>query len=161
MSLYIYVHNLKTWRIKNVLHWKKNYLFISYNTIINYILIIYELSNCDHVVGIVSQNRVSDGSRTQDFHTNSLALYPIDYSKGHPEISFCFVVVLQIINYNLLLNIILSMKKKPPNKNIFFYNLMALLVIPSAWIPITCSDKISPSSWAANQMCDQQRFWKI
>ena len=30
------------------------YLFINYNTITNYILIIYELSNFDHLLGVVS-----------------------------------------------------------------------------------------------------------
>ena len=49
------------------------------NTITNYILIIYELSNFDHVLGVVSQTRVSDGNRTHDPHTNRLAHYPLDY----------------------------------------------------------------------------------
>ena len=31
------------------------YLFINYNTITNYILILYELSNFDHLLGVVSQ----------------------------------------------------------------------------------------------------------
>ena len=31
------------------------YLFVNYNTITNYILTIYELSNFDHVLGVVSQ----------------------------------------------------------------------------------------------------------
>ena len=35
-------------------------LFINYNTITNYILIIYELSNLNHTLGVVSQTRVSD-----------------------------------------------------------------------------------------------------
>ena len=53
------------------------YLFINYNT--NYIVIIYELSNFDHVLGVVSQIRASSGNRTHDPHTISLAHYPLDY----------------------------------------------------------------------------------
>ena len=55
------------------------YLFINYNTITNYILIIYELSNFDHVLSVVSQTRVSGGNRTRDLHANSLGHYPLDY----------------------------------------------------------------------------------
>ena len=54
------------------------YLFINYNTTTNYIIIIYELSNFDHLLGVVSQIRVSGGNRTHDPHTNSLAHYPLD-----------------------------------------------------------------------------------
>ena len=47
-------------------------LFINYNTTTNYILIIiYELSNFDQVLGVVSQTRVSGGNQT---HANSTAL---------------------------------------------------------------------------------------
>ena len=53
-------------------------LFINYNTITNYILIIYELSNFDHLLGVVSQTRVSSGNRTHDSHTNSLSHYQLD-----------------------------------------------------------------------------------
>ena len=42
------------------------YLFINYNTITNYMLIIYEQSNFDHVLAVVSQIRVSGGNRTHD-----------------------------------------------------------------------------------------------
>ena len=55
------------------------YLFINYNTITNYILIIYQLCNFDRVLDTVSQIRVSDGNRTHDPHANNLALYPLDY----------------------------------------------------------------------------------
>ena len=55
------------------------YLFINYNTIKNYILIIYELNNFNHVLGVVSQAKVPGGSRTYDYHANSLAHYPLDY----------------------------------------------------------------------------------
>ena len=55
------------------------YLFINYNKITNYILIIYKLSNLDHVLGIVSQTRVSGGNQTHDPHANSLIHYPLDY----------------------------------------------------------------------------------
>ena len=55
-------------------------LFINYNAITNYILIIYELSNLDHVDhGVMSQIRISDGNRNHDPHANSLAHYPLDY----------------------------------------------------------------------------------
>ena len=37
-------------------------LFINYNTITNHILIKYELSNFDHVLGVVSQTRVFGGN---------------------------------------------------------------------------------------------------
>ena len=39
------------------------YLFIYYNTITNYILILYELSNFDHAHRVVPQTRVSGGNR--------------------------------------------------------------------------------------------------
>ena len=51
----------------------------THNTITNYILIIYELRNFDHLLGIVSQTRVCGGNRTHDPHTKSLAHYPLDY----------------------------------------------------------------------------------
>ena len=50
------------------------YLFINYNTIINYILIIYELSNFKHELGVVSQ----DQNRNQGSYANSVAHYPLD-----------------------------------------------------------------------------------
>ena len=52
------------------------YLFVYYNTITNYILIMYELSNFHHVLGVVSQTRVSGENRTHDPHANSLARCP-------------------------------------------------------------------------------------
>ena len=58
---------------------KRFYLFINYNTITNYILIIYELNKFYHLLGVVSQTRVSGGNRTHDPYTNSLAHYPLDY----------------------------------------------------------------------------------
>ena len=60
------------------------YLFINYNTITNYILIIYELSNFDHLLGVVSQTRDSGGNRTHDPHANSLAHYPLNYQGTQP-----------------------------------------------------------------------------
>ena len=60
--------------------------FINYNAITSYILIIYELSNFDHLLGVVSQTRVSGGNRTHDPHTNSLAHYPLDYQGTHTDI---------------------------------------------------------------------------
>ena len=48
------------------------YLFINYNKITNYILIIYELSKFDHLLGIVSQTRVSGENRTHDPYTNGV-----------------------------------------------------------------------------------------
>ena len=50
------------------------------NTIINYILIIYELSNFDQVHGLVSQTRDSGGNRIHDSHGNSLAHYSLEFS---------------------------------------------------------------------------------
>ena len=58
-------------------------LFINYNTITNYIIILYEMSNFDHVIGVVSQTRVSRGNRTHDFRAISLAHYPLDYQCTH------------------------------------------------------------------------------
>ena len=55
----------------------------------NYILIIYELFNFDHVVGVVSQTRVSGGNRTHGPHVNSLAHYSLDY----PDILINFLVL--------------------------------------------------------------------
>ena len=55
------------------------YLFINYNTITYYILIICKLSNFDHMLGVVSQTRVSGGKRTQDPYANGIAHYPLDY----------------------------------------------------------------------------------
>ena len=62
------------WTIKNVFIYH-----INYNTITNYILIIYNQSNWDLMLGVVSQIRASVGDRTQDLHANWLALYPLDY----------------------------------------------------------------------------------
>ena len=58
-------------------------LVINYNTITNYILITYHLSNFDHVLGVVSKTRVSGGNRTHNPHGNSLAHYPQDYQGTH------------------------------------------------------------------------------
>ena len=63
------------------------YLFIYYNTITNYILIIYELTNFDHALGVVSQTRISGGNRTHD-HSNSLAHYSLDYQGNHFVVNF-------------------------------------------------------------------------
>ena len=57
--------------------------FNNSNTITNYILIIYEQSNLDHVVGLVAQTRVSSGNRADDHHANSLAHLPLSY-QGAP-----------------------------------------------------------------------------
>ena len=60
------------------------YLFIiNHNTITNYFLIIYQLNNFDHVLGVVSQTGVSGGNRTHDPHANSLAYYPLNYQGTH------------------------------------------------------------------------------
>ena len=56
-------------------------LFTNYNT--DYILIIYQLSNFDHLFGVVSETRVSGENRTRDPHANSLAYYPPDYFGTH------------------------------------------------------------------------------
>ena len=55
------------------------YLFNNYNTITNYILILYELSIFDQVLGVMSQTRVSGENSTHDPHVNSLAHYPLYY----------------------------------------------------------------------------------
>ena len=59
----------------------ENYLFffINYNTIINYILFIYEQSYFDQVLGLMAQTRVSRGNRNHETHANSLAHYSQDY----------------------------------------------------------------------------------
>ena len=54
------------------------YLFINYNTITIYILIMHELSKFYHVLGVMSQTRVSSAI-AHDPHANSLAHYPLDY----------------------------------------------------------------------------------
>ena len=48
-------------------------MLINYNTVTNYILIINELSNFEHMLGIVLQTGVFGGNRTDDPHANSLA----------------------------------------------------------------------------------------
>ena len=49
-------------------------------TIINYILIIYELSNFEHVLGgIMRQTRVSGGNPNLDPHVNIVAHCPVHY----------------------------------------------------------------------------------
>ena len=65
------------------------HLFINYNTITNYtrILIIYELSNFDHMFGVVSQTRDSGGNRIHDHHANSLTHYLL-YYQGTPIIIY-------------------------------------------------------------------------
>ena len=52
---------------------------LQYNYKTNYILIIYELNNFDHMLGVVSAARVSSGNRSHDPHSNSLAHYPLGY----------------------------------------------------------------------------------
>ena len=54
-------------------------IIINYNTIINYILITYELSNFDYVLGVVSHTKVSGENLTHDPHANSVAHYPINH----------------------------------------------------------------------------------
>ena len=54
-------------------------LVINYNAITNYILSIHELSNFDHVLGVVLQARVSGRNRTYDPHFNSVAHYSLGY----------------------------------------------------------------------------------
>ena len=49
------------------------FIFINYNIIKNYILIIHELSNFYHVLGVVSLAKVSGGNRSHDSQANSLA----------------------------------------------------------------------------------------
>ena len=59
-----------------------NHFIINYNTITNYILIIYELRIFEYVLGVMSQilvSGVSVGNRTDDPHANSLAQYLLDY----------------------------------------------------------------------------------
>ena len=63
-------NNMKTQFLTGIIVFRKKkinltkiYLFINYNTIINYILIINELSNFNHMLGVASQNRVSGPSR--------------------------------------------------------------------------------------------------
>ena len=49
-----------------------------YNNLLQYNNKLYSNYNFDHVLGVVSQTRVSGGNRTHDPHTNSLAHYPLD-----------------------------------------------------------------------------------
>ena len=48
------------------------YLLIKYNTITSHILITYELSNFCHVLGVVSQTRISGGNRIYDPYPNGV-----------------------------------------------------------------------------------------
>ena len=52
------------------------------------IFLLYELSNFDHVLGLVSQATVSAGNRTHDPHANSLVYYPLVYQG-----TLCFKIV--------------------------------------------------------------------
>ena len=58
---------------------------------------MYELSNFDHVLGVMSQSRVSGGKRTHDPYANSLVHYSLDY-QGTPK-----VMLLSKILHNFLL----------------------------------------------------------
>ena len=78
-DFFYYFYNQKRENIQTFIF----YLFINYNTITNYILTICELSNFDHMLGVVSQTRVSGENRTHDPHANSLANYPLDYQGTH------------------------------------------------------------------------------
>ena len=64
-----YANNLRIFFPKE----KLVYLLINYNEITNYIPIIYELSNFDHMLGF------SGGNRNHDPYANSLAHNPLDY----------------------------------------------------------------------------------
>ena len=66
------------------------YLFIKYHAITNYVLIIYELSNFDHVLGVSGVNR------THDPHVNSLGIF-------FPEEK----LVYSFINHNAITNYVL------------------------------------------------------
>ena len=67
------------------------FLFINNNTITNYILIIYELSNFEHLLGAVSQTRVFGLNRTHDLHSNSIA---------HHQLTTRIIILLQLSKLN-------------------------------------------------------------
>ena len=50
------------------------YLSINYNIIANYILIIYDMSNFDHVLCVVSQTKVSGGNWIYDPQAGSIVI---------------------------------------------------------------------------------------
>ena len=75
------------------------YLCINYNTITNYILIIYELRNLGHTLGVVSQTRVSGGNRIHDPHVNSLEHYSLDY-QGTRVLYYCMYVLYYYMRRN-------------------------------------------------------------
>ena len=75
------------------------HLFINYSTITNYILIMYELSNFDHVLGLVSQIRVSGGNRIHDHHANSLVHYPLDNRALYHQYLFSHFILKIPINW--------------------------------------------------------------
>ena len=60
---------------------KRKLNLVLFFVVTNYILFIYVLSNFNHVLGVVSQTRVSDENRSNDPHANSLAYYPLDYKR--------------------------------------------------------------------------------
>ena len=51
---------------------------------------MYELSNFDLVLDVVSQTIVSGGNRTYDPHANSLVHYPLDY-KATQTVGFLYI----------------------------------------------------------------------
>ena len=55
------------------------FILFNYNTITNFILIIYDLSNLDHVLAVVLQARVSGWNRTHDPHANSLVHFKFNF----------------------------------------------------------------------------------
>ena len=68
------------------------YLFINYNTITNYFLIIYELSNFDSELGVVSQARISIINIAHYPYANSLVKYPLECQGTQ-------IIFLIVINY--------------------------------------------------------------
>ena len=74
------------------------YLFINCNTITNYILSIYELSNFDHVLGVMSQTRV-----WCDAHASSLEHYSQDYRFTQMQpIIFHIYLIFNILKYKFI-----------------------------------------------------------
>ena len=84
----------------------REFFFINYNTITNYIVIKNELRNLDHVLGVVSQTTVSGGNQTHDPHSNSLAHYPLDYQGTQIffQISFFWKCLDCVLNRGLTYN---------------------------------------------------------
>ena len=142
------------------------YLFINYNTITNYILIIYEMSNIDHLLGVVSQTRVSGGNR------NDMKSFFFQSFKLSFQCNLCnYRFYLKLPSHFIYSNI-LSLKHAPKQNNfkllisfikvIFIKNYVCFLTF---YLFLICfySEKSKPDlikRMSKTSFCKQKFFYK-